>query len=176
MKDNEKKTRDNLDKEMVIEALNHLKMRMEYRAEAASFADELKEYDEEPAFICYRLYTLLRMITAYCAQLAVNSLAEGDEKAAKRLMAVSNMTGAYSPIELFEDFGPQEVKFTSSGKTRDSIILSDIQSGAVVYGGKLLPEGDEEPENMIEKLFGPLKKKDEDPEDEEDETDEENEE
>lgn len=149
---------------------------MEFSAEASDFCKEIeKDYDEQPEFICYRLFFVLRMINAYCCQLAVNSLAEGDEKGAERIMAISNMVNAYSPIPLFGDVSKEslhEVRFSSDSRSRDSIIVVDKSTGKVFLTGDNVPDTDEAPVNLIEDLFGPIKKKDHDADEEEEEEDE----
>ncbi len=148
--------------------------------EIKDFREVLDDYDEDPEKICYRLFIALREVAAYSCQLAVNSLAEGDEKTAGRFMKVTNMIGAFTPIPLFDDFEigeEQEVKFTSDRKTKDSIVIASKNTGKVHISGSTVPDTEDYPENICDLIFGPLTKIGEDEEDDnDDEDDEDNEE
>ena len=144
--------------------------------EEGAFERELKEYDEKPEKICYRLHFLLRSVTAYCSQLAINSLAEGDEKAAERLIAVNNMLFEQSPISLHADTPKrtkQKVCFMSEEKSRENIAIVNEATGKLFTDSNYVPKDDEMPVDVMQALFGPIKKKEEKGEDEEGETAEE---
>ncbi len=171
MNENEKKkfTRDEID-EIARKTMAFLAIIDEIKA----FRAGLEDYDEDPEKICYRLFIALREVAAYSCQLAVNSLAEGDEKTAERFMKVTNMIGAFTPIPLFDDFEigeEQEVKFTSDKKTKDSIVIASRNTGKVHISGSTVPDTEDYPENICELLFGPLTKIGEDEEEDEDEED-----
>ena len=158
--------------EMLRQFATDLAITVEERA----FERELKEYDEKPEKICYRLHFLLRSVTAYCSQLAVNSLAEGDEKAAERLIAVNNMLFEQSPISLHADTPKgtkQKVCFMSEEKSRENIAIVNEATEKLFAESNCAPEDDEMPVDVMQALFGPIKKKEEKGEDEEDEAAEE---
>jgi hypothetical protein len=143
--------------------------------EEKAFEKELKEYDEKPEKICYRLHFLLRSVTAYCSRLAINSLTEGDEKAAERLMAVNNMLFAQSPIELFEDTPKgtkQKVCFMSEEKNKENIAIVNEVTGELFTDSDCVPGDDEMPFDVVQALFGPLKKKEEEEKDDDGKKDE----
>jgi hypothetical protein len=152
--------------------LEQLVMDLTIMVEEKAFEKELKEYDEKPEKICYRLHFLLRSVTAYCSQLAINSLAEGDEKAAGRLMAVNNMLFAQSPIELFEDTPKgtkQKVSFMSKEKSKENIAIVNEVTGKLFTDSDCVPGDDEMPFDVVQALFGPIKKREGKEADKEDE-------
>lgn len=144
------------------ELLEQLMIVASFLKEEKKFKKELEEFDEDSGLICYRLYHLLRSITAYSVQLAINSLSEGDEKAAERLMAVNNMIYAQSPVELFSDTprGTRQKACFATGKekSRENIVIINEQTGKVFTTSEKCPEHDEMPADMMKDIFGPVHK------------------